>query len=48
MSCAVQQGPNIRLVPPGDVNNQHAYTQTDRQLNHTCIESIDLRERNLN
>lgn len=40
MSCAVQQGPNVRLVPPGDVNNEHAYRQTDRQtdrrLYYTC------------
>lgn len=49
MSGAVQQGPNIRLVPPGDVYHQHAYrhrhTHTDRSTtpvhtlnnNGTCI-----------
>lgn len=46
MSCAIQQGSNIRLVPPGDVDDQHAYRQTGSQLNYTCTFTGQLRNRN--
>lgn len=40
MSGAVQQGPNIRLVPPGDVHHQHAYRHT--QTGQPCpVHALD-------
>lgn len=32
MSGAVQQGPHVGLVPPGDVYYQHACRQTHRSV----------------
>lgn len=33
MPCAVQKGPNICFVSPGDVDNQHPYRKEHRRLN---------------
>lgn len=33
MPCAVQKGPNISFVSPGDIDNQHPYKKEHRWLN---------------
>lgn len=41
MSCTVQQRPHVRLVSPRNINNQHAYRQTEtvEQLTTLVTES---------